>query len=52
MTTLQKQVDRAGNTTALSAKFDGNTTKIEAAQAKASKAAAKLQAMTSNTVSS
>ena len=49
MTKLQKQVDKAGNATALSAKFNGNTTKIEEAQAKASKAAAKLQAMNSNT---
>ncbi|KAJ9149824.1 hypothetical protein NKR23_g4036 [Pleurostoma richardsiae] len=48
MAKLQKQVDKAANATALDAKFDGNSTKVAAFQAKASKAAAKLAVMTSN----
>lgn len=48
MAKLQKEVDKASNATALSEKFNGNTTKVEKAQAKASKAAEKLQAMSSN----
>ncbi|KAK3315229.1 hypothetical protein B0H66DRAFT_337383 [Apodospora peruviana] len=48
MSKLQKQVDMAANTTALEAKFDGNTTKIERFQAKVAEKKAELEAMQGN----
>ncbi|KAF3020662.1 hypothetical protein E8E14_012842 [Neopestalotiopsis sp. 37M] len=48
MSKLQKEVAFASNATALSAKFDGNQTKIDKYTAKAAKVQAKLDALMSN----
>ncbi|KAI0121367.1 hypothetical protein BJ170DRAFT_143168 [Xylariales sp. AK1849] len=48
MTQLQKEIAMAGNTTALDAKFKGNSTKITKFTAQAAKAQTKLDALMSN----
>ncbi|KAK6065277.1 hypothetical protein SCUP234_12633 [Seiridium cupressi] len=48
MSKLQKEVALAGNTTALSAKFDGNQTQIDKFTTKAAKTQAKLDALMAN----
>ncbi|KAI0139240.1 hypothetical protein BJ166DRAFT_125195 [Pestalotiopsis sp. NC0098] len=48
MAKLQKEMALANNATALSAKFDGNQTKIDKATAKAAKLQTKLDALMSN----